>query len=120
MSSAGVQQGDPLGPLLFALTLRELLSSFTPSREMKLQLWYLDDGTIVGPRDSVRELFDYIVANGHRHGLMLNPAKCEVFWPSDDPTFPEFPPAVQRPREGITLLGSPLWGSAQFMARCSD
>ncbi len=116
LSSAGVQQGDPLGPLLFALTLRELLNAYTPPKELKLQLWYLDDGTIVGPRASVRELYNHIIAKGHLYGLMLNPSKCEVFWPSGDPTFPNFPPEIFRPGDGITLLGSPLWGSADFIS----
>ena len=45
----GVQQGDPLGPLLFALSLQEvlveLLSLFD---EASGKIWYLDDGTIFG------------------------------------------------------------------------
>ena len=48
-SASGVQQGDPLGPLLFALTLHEIV--FPLSRdfpELKLFSWYLDDGVIIG------------------------------------------------------------------------
>ncbi len=106
---------DPLGPLLFSLTLHEVLKSYVPPNDLKLQLWYLDDGTIVGSRKSVREFFDFISTNGHKYGLLLNPAKCEVYWPSGDPDFPEFPKKVCRLKEGVTLLGSPLWGSKQFM-----
>ncbi len=98
---------------MFSLTLREVLKSYVPPNDLKLQLWYLD---VVGPRKSVREFFDFISTNGHKYGLLLNPAKCEVYWPSGDPDFPEFPKEICRLKEGVTLLGSPLWGSKEFMA----
>ena len=41
MSSEEVQQGDPLGPLLFCLTIHELTSQL----ESDLCMFYLDDGT---------------------------------------------------------------------------
>ncbi len=116
LSSSGAQQGDPLGPLLFSLTLKELLKSFVPPPDNKSQLWYLDDGAIIGPRVSVNSLLTFIDIHGPQHGLTLNRKKCEVFWPSGDPDFPEFPPEVLRPHGGITLLGSPLWGPDKFIA----
>lgn len=39
--------------------------------------------------------------------------KCEIYWPSGDPNFPEFPPEIRRPKDGITLL---VWGSTDFIA----
>ena len=49
LTAEGVQQGDPLGPLLFCLTLQPLLSSLSS----KLRLGYLDDVTLGGPLSSV-------------------------------------------------------------------
>ncbi len=46
-SSQGVQQGCPLAPLLFALTLRELTRDLQKF-DLSLNLWYLDDGHLVG------------------------------------------------------------------------
>ena len=49
-SCCGVQQGDPLGPLGFSLTLHpivEHIKAEVPS--LALNAWYLDDGTLVGP-----------------------------------------------------------------------
>ena len=35
--------------------------------------------------------------------------------PTGDPSFLEFPPTIIRQTEGITLLGSPVWGSQKFI-----
>ncbi|GKA21523.1 putative reverse transcriptase domain-containing protein, partial [Tanacetum coccineum] len=47
-SCQGVQQGDPLGPLLFDLVLHPLICKIRDSFSLSLHAWYLDDGTIVG------------------------------------------------------------------------
>ncbi|GJT38166.1 putative reverse transcriptase domain-containing protein [Tanacetum coccineum] len=46
-SHQGVQQGDPLGPLLFALVLHPLICKIKDSFSLSLHAWYLDDGTII-------------------------------------------------------------------------
>ena len=43
-SAEGVQQGDPLGPLLFCLTIHPLISKL----KSEFCVWYLDDGTVGG------------------------------------------------------------------------
>lgn len=43
-----VQQGDPLGPLLFALTLHPQVKIIAYQWKLYLHAWYLDDGTIIG------------------------------------------------------------------------
>ena len=53
LSRCGVQQGDPLGPLCFALTLQPIIERI--KREfisLLCNAWYLDDGTLCGtPQD---------------------------------------------------------------------
>ena len=49
LSCCGVQQGDPLGPLCFALTLQPIVERI--KREVPnllCNIWYLDDGTLCG------------------------------------------------------------------------
>ena len=49
----GVQQGDLPGPLLFSLVLIDFLSSVSFPAGLAFQLWYSDDGTLVGTRSSL-------------------------------------------------------------------
>jgi hypothetical protein len=42
LSETGVQQGDPLGPLLFCLTLHPVIKSL----KSEFNVWYLDDGVL--------------------------------------------------------------------------
>ena len=117
VSSSGVQQGDPLGTLLFSLALLELLDAIPGLEELALQLWYLDDGTLVGPRAVVRRVLEAIMSLGPRFGLHVNLCKCDLYWPSGNQDFPEFPPAIVRisqHQDGVELLGSPVVGSPAF------
>ncbi|GJY86263.1 putative reverse transcriptase domain-containing protein [Tanacetum coccineum] len=54
-SATGVQQGDPLGPLLLALVLHPLVHKMRDNCNLLLDAWYLDDGTVIG--DSKEGLF---------------------------------------------------------------
>ena len=80
-SCQGVQQGDPLGPLLFALIMHPLVLKIHSSCKLNLQAWYLDDGTIVGDTFMVAKALHIIEEDGPSHGLFLNVDKTELFWP---------------------------------------
>ena len=113
LASTGVQQGDPLGPLLFSLVLLQFLDLTSVRNSCFLNLWYLDDGTFIGSRSSLLALLSCFAHSGLSFGLHINLSKCELFWPSGDCTFPNFSNAIKRinpANSGLELLGSLVWG----------
>ncbi|GKD19737.1 putative reverse transcriptase domain-containing protein, partial [Tanacetum coccineum] len=110
-SHQGVQQGDPLGPLLFALVLHPLICKIKDSFSLSLHAWYLNDGTIIGDTLVVGKVLELIMKDGPRRGLHLNVNKTEVFWPREDPRSRlagVFSPTIARPLHGVKLLGGPV------------
>ncbi|XP_029654938.1 uncharacterized protein LOC115228505 [Octopus sinensis] len=74
MSECGIQQGDPLGPLLFALSVDHIARNLASN----VNFWYLDDITIGGPLDVVMEDINKITSGFAEIGLSLNGRKCEL------------------------------------------
>ena len=117
-SSAGVQQGDPLGLLLFSLVLVEFLDNLGPLPDWKLKLWYLDDDSFLGQRALVACLLDALLSKGPSFGLHINLNKCEVFLLSGDQNFPKFATEIQRSVQvhgGVGFLGCPVCGSSSYV-----
>ena len=81
-SQEGVQQGDPLGPLLFSLAIQGLASSLSSD----FNAWYLDDGTLGGDPGVVLDDFRKIIAAKDELGLEINDRKCEllILGPQED------------------------------------
>jgi Reverse transcriptase (RNA-dependent DNA polymerase) len=73
-SLEGVQQGDPLGPLLFCLTVQPLLRSLS----CQMIVAFMDDVTLGGQLSSVADDVTTISTQGFKYGLQLNFNKCEA------------------------------------------
>ena len=107
LSAEGVQQGDPLGPLLFCLGIHDLISSL----QSQFRVFYLDDGTLGGTLDEVSAHLALIESQAPLLGLILNQIKSEVICANKDTlpliltSFPTLHPSD--PRHAI-LLGSPI------------
>lgn len=101
LSQEGVQQGDPLGPLLFCLSIQNIVSKVS----CPLNVWYMDDGTIGGPADVVTENLNMINEESKKIGLFLNEKKCEVYSQCDSHKFPTMKVLS---KEKFSLLGAPV------------
>ena len=77
-SKEGVQQGDPLGPLLFSMVIQELITAIATECKLALNLWYLDDGVLAGSAAQVHKAFLLIQRMGPELGLELNVGKTEL------------------------------------------
>jgi hypothetical protein len=114
LSSRGVQQGDPLGPLGFALALQPIVHRI--EREVPgllVNTWYLDDGTLCGSLEDLAAALSIIESEGPPRGLLLNRSKSLIAAPAnssvDHPLLSDIPVTS----DGFTLLGSPV-GPADF------
>jgi hypothetical protein len=59
-TAVGVQQGDPLTPVLFCMVLKKVINAITDSCALDINLWFLDDGVIAGPAKEVSRALDVI------------------------------------------------------------
>jgi hypothetical protein len=83
LSYIRVQQGDPLGPLLFCLVLQLLLLRVNDKFKGTPTSAYLDDATVGPLRDVVtaRSALDFVKLEGPIYGLYLNLIKTLAFQP---------------------------------------
>ena len=80
-SEAGVQQGDPLGPLFFALVLHKVVSAIDADDEcldLLFQAWFLDDGVLAGKKSSALRTVSILEEFGSSLGIFVNLSKCEI------------------------------------------
>ena len=73
-SEEGVQQGDPLGSLLFCLTIHPLILQLKP----KFRVFYLDDGSLGGTGEDILHDLQLIDNEAGCLGLQLNRGKSEL------------------------------------------
>ena len=130
-SETGVQQGDPLGPLLFALALQPAMQAAKAgplNQSPHLIFAYLDDVCLAGDYRAVAGGFARLAAAAHQVGLHINLAKSELI-PCGGPDSAidrgVFPPGIAiNPTTCFTLLGARIGGVAfceqQTVAQCVD
>ena len=84
-SQTGVQQGDPLGPLMFSAAIHPLVKKLRglgqdgqPGIPLDLVVFYLDDGVVCGSADAVAAALRIILDHSASLGLDLNLGKSEL------------------------------------------
>lgn len=113
-SARGVQQGDPLGPALFCLSI----DSLTRSLSTEYNCWYLDDGSVGDTINNVLNNFEVIIKKSSEVGLEVNFQKCELFFfTSQNPDvvsqFNDLAPGIRVvDKSNWCLLGAPLTNEA--------
>jgi len=105
-SQEGVQQGDPMGSLLFCLTINPMLSDC----KAEFRVGYLDDITLVGGEETdIAEEISLLRARAGNLGLLLNDSKCELICNSPTITSLQgFESFTHVSIQKAVLLGSPL------------
>jgi hypothetical protein len=86
LSSEGIQQGDPLDPMLFCIAIHSLVSNL----ESEFKIFFLDDGTLGGTFDSLFADLKRI----EEIGQSLNMSKSELIChnrSAADAMFSDFP-----------------------------
>lgn len=109
-STSGCQQGDPLGPFLFSLTIQSIIQELNA----EFNIWYLDDGNIGGSALEILNDTENIIKKFHDIGLNLNTAKCQIYFNKPNPDllekFEELLPNIKLlHEENLFLLGSPIF-----------
>jgi Reverse transcriptase (RNA-dependent DNA polymerase) len=118
-SESGLQQGDPLGPLLFCLPIQSILSSLQSS----LRIGYLDDVTLGGIASTVATDVQTIIREAGKMGLTLNFTKCEIINTHRVDLPPPLDSFTTTPSSEAFLLGAPLSTGALHAAlemRCAE
>ncbi len=119
-SQRGVRQGDPLGPLLFALALQGPLERVQASVPAVSTVAYLDDINVVGRPDAIRAFFRRLCGDGGDSvgtvGLRTRHTKCFVHG-GDNTQCAALARQLGVPhrRAGVLVVGTPL-GSDAFQA----
>ena len=105
LSQEGIQQGDPLGPLLFCLAIFRIQSRLVS----QLRLLYLDDITLGGSLVQIEHDLQVIEEESSDLGLILNHRKSEIIC-GDSETHRSLQPLIPGAKlvspSDATLLGS--------------
>jgi hypothetical protein len=127
-ASTGVQQGDPLGPLLFSLVLHPLLLEIKSKFSLQVGA-ILDDVTFLGSPCNTLLALNYIGVEGPKRGLFLStkttlwspfhkniPQNLIVWSPVYDN---QFSLTISK-EKGVSLLGGGVSRDSSFLSEVAD
>lgn len=116
-SETGVRQGDPMGPIYFALGIVTLLKHVADRHNDASPLAYLDDVTVTGDPMVCLQAYQTIATKCLEFGLQVSSHKSHIW--HHDFTFDDnvmdtmaYQPAIAE--HGLVLLGTPI-GAADYV-----
>ena len=114
MSKQGVQQGDPLGSLLFAIAIHDSIMAVHSLHGVVWSGWFADDGTIQAPLPVLECALTTLSTSLAAHNITINFAKTKIV--TQDPRSVDFYDTlrglVRVPlANGFPLLGGHIPGS---------
>ena len=116
LSDEGVQQGDPLEPMLYAIATHEIARRAVEMEGVVWGVWYLDDGILVGSPEALIAALTFLREKLLELNLKVNTRKC-VMW---SPGVLEAPSADTNEifvpwSKPITVLGCPFGNEASVV-----
>ena len=114
LSAQGVQQGSPLGPLFFTVAIQSIIKRCPPSLDWNV--WYMDDGTILGRKQTLINTLTFLVHEFRNIGLETNISKCTLWGPltktlsetAEHSILASVKHIAWTPESGTCLLGVPI------------
>ena len=118
----GVQQGDPLGSLLFCLALTIVVDAVQEAAPtLLLHQWFADDGFTIGDVATSLKALATVQRVAPTVGLQLKLSKCEVAFLGNEgreEALAQFPPELKRcPGADMEYMGGALGGDAFITQR---
>lgn len=110
--------------LLFCLVIQSMIKKITAEYDLDLNVWFVDDGTLVGKLSEVRKALDIIAAEGVKVQYTMKPETSKAYWPTISHAkirlmTDEYPLALQDGAGGLVLMVFPL-SSPLFCAAFLD
>ncbi|CAI7916076.1 unnamed protein product, partial [Closterium sp. NIES-53] len=114
-----VQQRDPCGPLLYALTQQFAIHPTEQLHPSTFVTSYADDTYIVGPTPDVFAAYNTLISRLQSLGLTVQPSMCSLYGLSDIPPDATLPPNLTVTSNGLVVTGVPI-GSDSFIISSVD
>jgi hypothetical protein len=104
-----------MGPAGFCFAAQDILEDIGAKEGLLWQVWYMDDGTIIGTMEGLARAAEILLEEGPARGLFLNRAKCVLWGPgATEDVVRRLPPlggmtiTPFQPGTGVRVLGVPV------------